>query len=258
MVETGSHAVIDDLLPIRDELLSMIAGLSAGPKNRLLADALDDPYYEPAITAHGLLKRMATSMAIVNGRRPMRPCAYLDLPPLADWLDQSVFVALKDKGDHIIEFGVAVDLSQRATDETIRTALIYGAHKAAERSEHDCFFVGARGFYADDSGKRVGIFSSANSKAHELAPKYCAELKNLEKAAEHGFTRAVALVVSGDPQIDDDSNVFSQTLHPCHDCRLELATNPIVDTNTLIICANREGKTQTFTINQLLRVHHEF
>ncbi|HUP26336.1 MAG TPA: hypothetical protein VM124_01655 [Candidatus Limnocylindrales bacterium] len=258
MTELSGGTTIHDLLPVRDELLQTIAGLKAAPKNRFLAEAQADPYYSQAITAHGLLKSLATAMAIRTGRSLLRPNADFVLPPLEDWLDESIFVALKDGGDHIIEFGSKVNLTEHAKDETIRTALIYGAHRAAERSDHPRFFVGTRGFYTDESNARVGIFSTGNSKEHELAPKYCAELKNLETAADHGFTKTVALVVSGDPHLDDDSNKMPPTLHPCLDCREELATNPIVDKNTIIICANRQGKTQTFTVNQLRRYHHEF
>lgn len=247
---------VHELLPVRDELVELIDGVPAAPKNEFLTQAALDSNFGPAIEIHGLLKGLANSIARKLGRS--RNPIELVGPPLDHWLDDAVFAALHDTGDHIIEFGAPIDAEKHLQLETIRTALEFGAHRAAERSEHEKKFVGCRGFYTDKSGSRVGIFSTWNSKPHELAPKYCAELKNLEKASEHGFTLAVALAVSGDPQRDDDSDRTPPTLHPCRDCREELATNPIVNTNTSVVCSNRQGKTQTFTINQLLRYHHEF
>ncbi len=81
---------------------------------------------------------------------------------------------------------------------------------------------------------------------------------NLETAQDNLFTVLVAMSVSGDPQLDDDSKLFPPTLHPCHDCREELATNPLVTDTSLIVCADPQGLTQMFTRDQLLRYHREF
>jgi hypothetical protein len=254
-----AQPTIIELLPARDELLSEIRGVPPRPKNAFLADAKTDPYYGPAIKAHDLLKKMARGLGRLAGiEYPKAVTPELPNITLEHWLDNVVFDAVKAGGDHIIEFGQRFDCSERILHETVRTALIYGAHKAAERSTHERFFVGAAGFYTDSSDTRIGIFFTANGKDHELDDKYCAELYNLEAAAEHGFNVCAALFVSGDAQKDEDSGITPPTLHPCLDCREELATNPIVSNNTLVVCAGRNDKIEMFTPDQLRRYHHEF
>ncbi len=258
MSEYGSQATVQELLPIRDELRSMIAGVSAAPKNLYLAEAAQDPYYSEAIEANGLLTKMALIIANAAGKAPKKFKAEGLQIPLEHWLDNAVFLALKDEGDHIIDFGRFVNPDDHLHFETVHSALIYGAHKAAERSNHPSFFVGARGFYTNQDRTRIGIFSTANSKEHDLAVKYCAEAANLDTAQENLFSILIAMSVSGDPQLDDDSNRFPPTLHPCFGCREELATNPLVTSTSHVVCANRDGRTQTFTTDQLRRYHGEF
>jgi cytidine deaminase len=100
------------------------------------------------------------------------------------------------------------------------------------------------------------MFSSYNVKQHSLQPKICGERTNLERAHEEGFTYCVGLVImSLDVQTDPGSGIQSITEPPCGVCRLDLATNPLIDGDTDITCATPDGYYERHSVDEILGIY---
>jgi hypothetical protein len=245
---------VNDLLAPRDELLDLIEGEPPRAKFWLLTEAQQDPHFQDAIKTNGLLQALANGLIALAHGEPLNAKKPPTPPQL--WLPHKEFDPLMDGGDYIIEYGGLV------STRSMSIRLLHGAHKAIELAEsYRRYNIGARGFYIDEVNRRIGLFSSGNTKFHQLDPPYCAERANFDKATYYGFTknvgaRCVALDIMGKPQYDEDSHKMPSTPHPCGNCREELYTNPIVDEDTLILSGNVDnGRHEEFTVPELLHYH---
>ena len=81
--------------------------------------------------------------------------------------------------------------------------------------------------------ERYDIYKGANIKALEEFSKICAEMTSLMGAMQHGFSRAVGIVIAGQPREEDTEDV----LYPCDRCRLTMRKIPIVREDTHVILA---------------------
>jgi len=134
-----------------------------------------------------------------------------------------------------------VDLSQQAVEQL--------GHS------HRGFKVGAAAYVLDEPGKRTGVYFGGNFTPYKGAPWNCAEKRALETIRARGFTKVLAIAVSGPPQIDI-SGVESPTLHPCHKCRAMFDGSKLTSADMLIATATPTGDAhELFTLGSLLKLH---
>lgn len=269
MPEIGSEISletrVEELLPSRDDLRGLVADVTPREKNAFL-EAIDQPGQElfPVIALNGNLQAMANALgqlaAIKLGYDQTRPNLYA-----AELLQLPNLQQLMRYGNRVYDFeDLFSSLGIRGVDHNeifrrMDKELTHLAHQAAGESDsYRRYQVGCVGYYIDEEHEKVGIFATANSKPHDLAPKYCAERKNLDRAEESGMTRCIGLVNFGTPQLDQDSDKTPNTAHPCFACREEIWTNPIVPDDAIVICTDdRTLKQEEYTPTELMKFHGE-
>lgn len=117
------------------------------------------------------------------------------------------------------------------------------------------FKVGCAVLALDEPGRRTGIYFGGNFTPFKGAEWNCAEKRALATIEARGFTSALAVAVSGSPQIDV-SGVESPTLHPCHKCRAMLEQSPLMQPDTLIATSTPSGDAyELFTRDSLIERH---
>lgn len=136
-----------------------------------------------------------------------------------------------------------IDLSQQAVD------MLAESYRG--------FKVGAAVLALDEPGMRTGIYFGGNLTPYEGADWNCAEKRALETVESRGFNRALAIAVSGQPQVDV-SGVESPTLHPCYKCRDMFEQSGLVLPDTLIATSTPSGDAyELHTLASLIKRHAE-
>ena len=102
------------------------------------------------------------------------------------------------------------------------------------------FFVGS--CVLASNGKDLRIFCGANLKPMEAGHKACAEQVALKNAFEQGYTDIYAIVVAGQPQVDEATGKQGQNLPPCGGCRTIMKRPYNLSPNTLVYLVTREGE----------------
>jgi cytidine deaminase len=120
------------------------------------------------------------------------------------------------------------------------------------------FLVGSAILVYDGSHYR--IFASTNLMPVKGGPKVCAEQGALVNARSQGpFPLIVAIVVCGQAQPDNESNILSPTLHPCGNCRQFCLGLPEVTDETIIYTVSIEkgGPTEERSFRELHELHSQ-
>ena len=117
------------------------------------------------------------------------------------------------------------------------------------------FLVGCAMLVQRADGKRK-IFTGANWKPTKNGPKLCAERAAWRAALANGFTKLLAVCVSGEPQPDTHSGIVTCTLHPCKGCRQMLERICGGDTVVLTVRKSSPWVVEKHTLGELLELHN--
>lgn len=120
------------------------------------------------------------------------------------------------------------------------------------------FKVGAMLLAWSTETHSLGLVTGTNVKQREDDDglNIHAETMALAKARRHSLDQALALMVWGEPQSDQQSGKLSRTLHPCGLCRNMLNTAPEITPQTLLVSSNQDFTVcELFTIDELQTYH---
>lgn len=114
---------------------------------------------------------------------------------------------------------------------------------------------------ASDYASRWKVFYGMNTKIESDSRPVCAEPIALLAARAADYTEVLGIVVVGLPQVDAHSGRCDKTLHPCRECRLLLASCPIMKPHTRIVTATPFESGQPIhweihTLRHILRLHN--
>jgi len=113
--------------------------------------------------------------------------------------------------------------------------------RETEATNYRGFLVGCAAYVFNARARtffeRWRIVTGANSKDSKDAPKICAERRMHEEVERTGGTLIIGMVIVGEPQLDDHSQILCPTLHPCHVCRQMLSTSPFLRPDSTILTA---------------------
>lgn len=126
--------------------------------------------------------------------------------------------------------------TQRRWFNAREVVLWRAVHAATLSISHRPFPVGCAvwGFKPNaHPAERWDVYKGANIKAEQHFPKICAEMTSLMGAMQDGFSRAVGMVIVGQPREEDTENV----LYPCDVCRLTMRKIPIIRADTHVMLA---------------------
>jgi cytidine deaminase len=155
----------------------------------------------------------------------------------------------------------------RGENDPLRFVVAYGPNLVRQarvlRSQADhhngvnvgCVAVG----YSEDGSISMATGANQNLYRGTNKTKVCAEQVALQKLRVHGFSRAVALFVSGTHQKDTQSGLSLPTLPVCGECRLVMANEPeLVPEDTLIITVRpRVDRFEIHTLDVVQAIHRD-
>lgn len=111
---------------------------------------------------------------------------------------------------------------------------------------------------AYSAAERWKIFTGSNIKITKDSRPICAEQIALGAAREAGYDRIIGIVISGNPQPEEENSAQHPTLHPCEECRRVFKSLSEMSSDTLIITILSEGDTyEVHTFEELLKIHGE-
>ena len=151
--------------------------------------------------------------------------------------------------------GSQIDVPYLVTQSLCR--ILDLSHQSVERlgESYRGFKVGTAVLALNNSG-RTGIYFGGNYTPFKGSEWNCAEKRALEAVRAGGFSKVLAIAVSGSPQPDAISGITSPTLHPCHRCRGLLSSSDLVNEETLIATTDlAENEYELFSVKSLLAFH---
>jgi len=104
------------------------------------------------------------------------------------------------------------------------------------------------------------MYKSTNIKVLPKSRPVCAEPIALGAALQDDWIKIIGMIVVGDPQEDSFSKKTCSTLHPCHECRILMASHPLMEGSTRIVTAvltDPPAVYEIHTLRQLLALHGE-
>ena len=106
------------------------------------------------------------------------------------------------------------------------------------------FHVGAALYAGNDTFSDVATIDGANTKVRAEEPKRCAEMSVLDQVKALGFSRVLGMVIAGTSDRDEIKAVNGRatpTLHPCAECRAQMADSGLFEDSSLIVTVSTES-----------------